>query len=303
MPGNELNAKQKAAMGQIARYGVAHGYTPGDIQVAAKTAWIESKLGKFPGPPAPTPENPHPTASGLFQYTDPSWNRRAAGKNDNAVQIREFYKDLSRYRKRYDEAPEDLRNNLDFGQFFYGKHKGGSRYQPGNGPGKKGDPKEIWEREDFTIPADLLNKTPAESGSDAQGLLPLVFDHSPAYDDGADEGVDDAEIADSVLGDVENKPPAKFAYVPSVPGSFASVEPSQQSQLLAAVLNSPTFDDDMTRFALQNASVPDTAQVAPAGSAAADDADQAVATQFGYSPTTAAYAKLLAGPPLIFDLK
>jgi len=72
-------------------------------------------------------------------------------------------------------------------------------------------------------------------------------------------------------------------------------------QLLASALASPTLDDDLARFALQNAPL-QSAQAPVAAPVVTDSVEQSIAPQFSYSPTTAAYAKLLAGPQLVLDL-
>jgi len=69
MSGVTLNADQTAIMSQFIQYGIDHGYSNSDIQIAVKAAYIESSLGQSIGPPAPLSGNPYPTASGLYGYT------------------------------------------------------------------------------------------------------------------------------------------------------------------------------------------------------------------------------------------
>lgn len=88
-----LSSSQRAVMQQIINYGVKNGFSASDIVIAIKTAYIESSLGVNLGPPLPTPENPNPTATGLFAYTDKNWSTYHSGdgeKNNFDNQINAF---------------------------------------------------------------------------------------------------------------------------------------------------------------------------------------------------------------------
>ncbi len=93
----KLSKQQWEVMKKIIDYGTQNGFSNEDIEIAIKTAWIESKLGEWLGPPPPTPMNPNPTASGLFQYTDGTWatyHGDDGEKNNFDNQIKAFLKTL-----------------------------------------------------------------------------------------------------------------------------------------------------------------------------------------------------------------
>jgi hypothetical protein len=59
-----LDQNQQAMANKIAQYGVDNGYSTAEIAIAVKTAFIESSLGDDESTPAPTTDNPNPTARG-----------------------------------------------------------------------------------------------------------------------------------------------------------------------------------------------------------------------------------------------
>src|SRR5271157_668793 len=95
-----LNASQQAMANKIAQYGLEHNYSSSEIEIAIKTAFIESSLGTLEGTPAATADNPNPTASGLYGYTNGTWNTyhvSDGSKNNDDNQIKAFYQDISTY--------------------------------------------------------------------------------------------------------------------------------------------------------------------------------------------------------------
>ncbi len=61
-----LSSSQQQIANKIARYGLNNGYSDHEIEIAIKTAFIESSLGN-------SRENEDSSASGLFGYTDGRW--------------------------------------------------------------------------------------------------------------------------------------------------------------------------------------------------------------------------------------
>jgi hypothetical protein len=147
VPNRKLSKEQWDVMLKIIDYGEAHGFTQQEIEIAIKTAWIESKLGADLGP------NPQSTASGLFQYTDGNWNtyhNDDGTKNNFDNQIKAFYEDLSNYRTWYNDPVKGQnipKDKIDFGEYVYIKHHDGPNYDKfQNAPGE-----DIWNRVNFEL--------------------------------------------------------------------------------------------------------------------------------------------------------
>ncbi|MBF0558562.1 MAG: hypothetical protein HQL08_07250 [Nitrospirae bacterium] len=160
-----LEPAQQATADRIIEYGLDKGYSFAEIEIAIKAAWIESNLGKYLGPPHPTPDNPHPTASGLFGYTDPNWHDyhpNGGEKNDFDNQIAAFYDDMVRSEARYGNLTNDYKDNVGIEQYIYIKHHDGSSY------------------------ADLLNAPGLKKWDDHNNLDCTI---TPADDSSANDGV------------------------------------------------------------------------------------------------------------------
>jgi hypothetical protein len=141
-----MSKSQRDVMQKIIEYGNRNGFTNADIEIAIKTAWIESKLGNELGPPSPDS-----TATGLFAYTDPDWATYHSGdgeKNNFDNQIKAFYEDLWKYKGWYldpDKSNNIPKDRIDFGEYVYIKHHDGPGYTNySNAPGEK-----IWDRVNF----------------------------------------------------------------------------------------------------------------------------------------------------------
>jgi len=143
-----LTTNQTTVAKQIAQYGVDHGFSNADIQIALKTADIESTLGN-------NLQNPTSTANGLFGYTSPDWNSYHSGvgeRSNNANQIQAFYDDLNRYHARYDSLTPAQKDAVTFEQYAYIKHHDGPNYTDfANAPGK-----DIWDHHDFQVPDGIM---------------------------------------------------------------------------------------------------------------------------------------------------
>ncbi|WYX25966.1 hypothetical protein WJ969_10170 [Achromobacter xylosoxidans] len=63
----ELNESQADTKATIVEYGRQHGFSDDLIQIASDIAYLESSFGS-------SLANPNSTASGLFQYTDGTWD-------------------------------------------------------------------------------------------------------------------------------------------------------------------------------------------------------------------------------------
>ncbi len=143
---DSLSPSQKAIIRQIVSYGRAKGFSDYQIHIAVKTAYIESSLGKKLGP------NPESTASGLFGYTDGTWNHRYKIKNDNSNQIKAFFDDLAGYSWQYDHQPYGPipTKDVSLAEYIYIKHHDGRNRTPSaHSVGKK-----IWDHETFDAPLD-----------------------------------------------------------------------------------------------------------------------------------------------------
>ncbi len=154
-PSVSLTPSQRAVMSQIVSYGRAKGFNDYQIDIAVKTAYIESKLGKELGP------NPKGTASGLFGYTDATWDQGYGKKDSNSNQIRAFYDDLADSTWRYYDQPYGPipTKDLTLAEYAYIKHHDG-RYAP---PSADSVGKRIWDSEPFKVPAGKNPPGPYET--------------------------------------------------------------------------------------------------------------------------------------------
>jgi hypothetical protein len=126
-----LSPLQQDIVRQITNYGAEHGFSASDIAIAIKTAYIESSLGANVGTPPPAPGNEHPTASGLYQYTNETWKTSNGDKNSIADQISAFYGDLATYRSWYNDPALNgniPRDQIDLGEYVYIKHHDGRSF-------------------------------------------------------------------------------------------------------------------------------------------------------------------------------
>ena len=150
-----LTPSQRAVMNQIISYGRANGFNDYQIDIAVKTAYTESKLGKELGP------NPKGTASGLFGYIDDNWDQGYGKKDNNSNQIRAFYDDLADFTWRYYDQPYGPipTKDLSLAEYVYIKHHDG-RYKP---PSANSVGKRIWDHEPFEVPAGKNPPYPDET--------------------------------------------------------------------------------------------------------------------------------------------
>ncbi|MHB8849412.1 MAG: hypothetical protein ACYC43_13345 [Burkholderiales bacterium] len=126
MSGIRLTEAEKTMVLRIVAYGDGHGFSDAEIRIAVKAAYIESTLGSDMKTPKPTPENPHPTAKGLYQYTDPTWLDRHPQLGDKNVidhQITAFFDDLAQDKTSYQRLPTDVKEKLRFDEYVYIGHK------------------------------------------------------------------------------------------------------------------------------------------------------------------------------------
>lgn len=101
-----LSTSQQSTMVEIINYGLNHGYTNEQIQVAVNVAYIESSMGD-------NLDNPDSTASGVYQYLDGSWDAYysdVGDKDDQSNQIDAFYQDLDKYADWYNNP--DTNSNI-----------------------------------------------------------------------------------------------------------------------------------------------------------------------------------------------
>lgn len=121
-----LTDAQIALRDEIISTGRVWGFTENQIDIAVRVAFKESAFGA-------RLENSSSTASGLFQYTNPTWSDFYShlNKASNADQIFAFYSDMAKYQGKYLEAiaAGALPSSVTFGQFVYVMHHDG-RYTP-----------------------------------------------------------------------------------------------------------------------------------------------------------------------------
>ena len=150
--GSKPSLRQLEIIKKIITYGRDNGFSDKDIATVLKIAWIESSLGANMGPPRPTTDNPSPTASGLFAYTDNNWknyHKETGDKNEDDSQIKAIYKDLRRFKERYDDMSNKQvpRDEISFEEYLYIKHHDGTNYSKfKSAPGL-----EIWIHKIFKI--------------------------------------------------------------------------------------------------------------------------------------------------------
>lgn len=145
----ELNRSQAEIKASIVEYGIQHGFTDDQIQIASDVAYIESSFGA-------SLNNSKSTASGLFQYTDGNWadfHSAIGDKNDLQNQIAAFYDDLTTYTSWFSNPAtnDNIPGDLSLGEYAYVKHHDGrSMADFGNAPG-------------LTIYRDSLNALSSET--------------------------------------------------------------------------------------------------------------------------------------------
>jgi hypothetical protein len=158
-----LNSNQQAVANQIAQYGLDHGYSESEIEIAVKTAFIESSLGE-------QLTGTSKTESGLYQYTDDTWNEQHSdlgAKNNFDNQIEAFYQDMSRYETRYNDLSDSDKSEVSLEEYIYIKHHDGSSATDFSDTPGKG--KSIWDNSNFectdpsVTPDDLNNGQPLSS--------------------------------------------------------------------------------------------------------------------------------------------
>lgn len=124
----DLSESQRNTQQQIVDYGIAHGFSGEQIGIAVKAAFIESSLGSNLGP------NPQSTASGLFGYTNGTWNLYHSGlgeKNNIGNQINAFYSDMQKYTNWYNSPSTNYNIPMDqisLDEYIYIKHHDGVGY-------------------------------------------------------------------------------------------------------------------------------------------------------------------------------
>jgi len=192
-----LEPAQQATADRIIEYGLGKGYSFAEIEIAIKAAWIESNLGEHLGPPHPTPVNRHPTASGLFGYTDGNWHdyhHNGGNKNDFDNQIAAFYDDMVRYEARYGNLTNNYKDQVDIEQYIYIKHH--------NGPGshdfsdKKGNGKYTWDHNNLDC---TITPTDDSSANDGVQVADNTSDNnlSPASAEAADSAINASNSVDT----------------------------------------------------------------------------------------------------------
>lgn len=116
-----LNATQIANAQLITDYGTKNGYSDLNVEIAIKTAYLESSLGL-------NMHNAQPgvTAAGMFGYNDVGWSTHAGlgDKSNTGNQISAFFSDLSSYAVRY-QKPEVQSAGISFAEYAYIKHHDG----------------------------------------------------------------------------------------------------------------------------------------------------------------------------------
>ena len=165
-----LTPSQRAVMNQIISYGRANGFNDYQIDIAVKTAYIESKLGKELGP------NPKGTASGLFGYIDDNWDQGYGKKDNNSNQIRAFYDDLADFTWRYYDQPYGPipTKDVSLAEYVYIKHHDG-RYKP---PSANSVGKRISDHEPFEVPAGKNPPAPYKTPSTSSTTNPSSYVYS-----------------------------------------------------------------------------------------------------------------------------
>jgi hypothetical protein len=118
-----LSEEQQAVLNETIQYGLDHGYSQDDINIAIKAAYLESSLGLHE-------QNDTTTANGLYQYTDGNWAREQGilpglGTRTDRAEIQAFYNDLSRDRAQYNQLSQTVKDSFSFDQLVYLLHMGG----------------------------------------------------------------------------------------------------------------------------------------------------------------------------------
>jgi len=135
MPLNQTQINNRNA---IYQYGIENGYSSEHVQIAINMAYIESSVGQFL-----VNKDKNSTASGLFQYNNPTWANRHNGlgeKNNHSNQIQAFYSDLSRYVSWYTnpETNSSIPSDMSLTEYIATKHHDGVNYTDfENAPGRK----------------------------------------------------------------------------------------------------------------------------------------------------------------------
>lgn len=119
----ELSESQADTKATIVEYGRQHGFSDDLIQIASDIAYLESSFGS-------SLANPNSTASGLFQYTDGTWDafHSALGNKDDPMnQITALYNDLKTYSSWFNNATTNgnIPVGLSLGEYAYVKHHDG----------------------------------------------------------------------------------------------------------------------------------------------------------------------------------
>jgi hypothetical protein len=185
-----LNKNQAATKQQIISFGKENGYTDAQIEIAVKAAFLESSLGENTGPPSPTADNPHPTATGLYGYTDAQWavSSQGGSKSNNADQIAAFFNDITKYAARYDKLSEADKQKVNVDEYTYIKHHDGPNATDFSDTPGKG--KSIWNKCSLN---PILSWTDPFNQA-GQAVCPLILDL-----DG--NGVQVTNLADGVYFD------------------------------------------------------------------------------------------------------
>ncbi|CUJ97878.1 Uncharacterised protein [Achromobacter sp. 2789STDY5608615] len=150
----ELSRSQAETKAAIVEYGEQHGFTDDLIQIASDFAYIETSFGS-------SLRNSKSTASGLFQYTDGTWNdfHSALGvKNDPMNQIAALYDDLATYSSWFNDPASNgnIPDDLSFEEYAYIKHHDGrSTVDFSNAPGRK-----IYQDSMDALPSEIRNANP-----------------------------------------------------------------------------------------------------------------------------------------------
>lgn len=130
-----LSSTQISTEQLIANYGAAHGYNDKQIEVAIRTAFLESSLGTMLTGPAGT------TSHGIFGYNDLGWaNHVSLGSRDVPLNsIAAFYADMTTFEGRYatGRANGTIPASITQDEYIYIKHHDGPNYSNfANAPGK-----------------------------------------------------------------------------------------------------------------------------------------------------------------------